>query len=51
MRTNEIATFITGVLILAGLAVALSKDSQTAKVLESGGSSFAGIIKAAAYGK
>lgn len=50
MRTNTFATVAVGVLVLAGLAVAVSSKSATAGVLGASGMAFSNVIRAAAYG-
>jgi hypothetical protein len=40
-------TILTAIIGLAILAVLVGKNSQTAKVLDTGGTSFAAILKAA----
>lgn len=50
MKVNELGSIAVAVIVLAGLAVTLKNGGQAAQVLNAGGSAFANIIKAAAYG-
>lgn len=48
---EEVVGLLLAIVILAGIAVAITNGSQTAQVLNGAGSSFSNVIKAAAYGK
>lgn len=47
MIIREGIGLLTGVLILAGLAFAISRGKETANVITAAGASFAGLVKAA----
>ncbi len=47
MVVRESIGVLTGVLILAGLAFAISRGSDTANVIKAAGASFAGLVRAA----
>lgn len=45
MKTNELGSAIAAIIVLAGLSVAVAKNSDTANVLGTGLSGFANLIK------
>lgn len=47
MVARDVIGVFAGIVVLAGIAVALSKQSDTANVMTAFGSAFGGIIKAA----
>lgn len=47
MVMRDLIGVLTGIVVLAGIAVALSKESDTANVISQFGTSFGGVIKAA----
>lgn len=47
MKTNEIASVMVAVIVLAGITVAIVHGGDTAKVLNASGSAFSNVIKAA----
>jgi hypothetical protein len=47
VKTNEIASVLVAVLVLAGITVAIVNGGQTASVLNASGSAFSNVIKAA----
>lgn len=47
MVMRDVIGVFSGIVVLAGIAVALSKQSDTANVISAFGSSFGSVIKAA----
>lgn len=47
MALREIVGIAMGVLVLAGLSVAITRGGNTAKILDAAGNSFAKVINAA----
>jgi hypothetical protein len=47
LKTNELASVIAAILVVAGLSVAVSRNADTANVLRQGLDGFSGVIKAA----
>lgn len=47
MYFREAVGLLAGVVVLAGIAFAIANGDKTAKIMQAGGSSFAGLIKAA----